>query len=326
MKSIMHKLRISLFGSLSLTFAIIAGAQQYPSVPVKIIVPFLPGSVIDLTARTIAQKLSETWTQPVTVEGRPGGGGTGTVGADIVAKSPADGHTWLLAPNSVMIIGPHLVKTPFDVFRDFTPVAQVATIPFMLVVIPSLPVRNVAEFISHAKANPGKLNYGSSGNGSPQHLGAELIKRSSGVDMVHVPYKGASQAIADMLGGRLQVFVGAAGSLLPHIKDGKLKLLASAGNQRLAAFPGVPTIVETLPGVEVDAWLGVFMPANAPREIVARVNADIARVLGTPDMKAGLSAQGIEVAMSSPDALAATMRDDHARWGRLIREAGIKAD
>ena len=304
----------------------LAGAQPYPAKPVKIIVPFLPGSVVDLTARTIAQKLTETWSHPVTVESRPGGGGTGTVGADVAARSPADGYTWLLAPNSVMIIGPHLVKMPFDVFMDFTPVAQVAIIPFLLVVSPSLPVKNVTELVNYAKANPRKLNYGSSGNGSPQHLGAELIKRSSGIDMVHVPYKGASQAIADMLGGRLQVFVGAAGSLFPHIKDGKLRLLASAGNKRLSAFPDVPTIAETLPGVEVDAWLGVFMPANVPKEIVSRVVADISSVLNTPEMKASLSGQGIEVATSSPEALATTMRDDYARWGRLIREAGIRAD
>ena len=309
-----------------LAFSVLAQAQPYPAKPVKIVTSFLPGSSIDVTARTIAQKLSDTWRQTVTVESRPGGGGTGSVGADFVAKSPADGYTWMLAPNSVMIIGPHLVKVPFDVFKDFTPVGQVAMIPFLLVVIPSVPVRNVAELVEYAKANPRKLNYGSAGNGSPHHLGAELIKRSSGIDMVHVPYKGSTQAIVDLLGGRLQVFVGAATSLFPHIKDGKLKLLASADNERLAAFPDVPTIAETLPGVKVDAWLGMFMPAGVPREIVSKVHADISSALSTPEMKASLTAQGIEVALSTPEALAATMRNDYARWGRLIQEASIKAD
>jgi len=309
-----------------LAFSVLAQAQPYPAKPVKIITSFLPGSSIDVTARTIAQKLSDTWRQTVTVENRPGGGGTGSVGADFVAKSPADGYTWLLAPNSVMIIGPHLVKAPFDVFKDFTPVGQVAIIPFFLVVIPSVPAKTVAELVAYAKANPRKLNYASMGNGSPHHLGSELIKRSSGIDMVHVPYKGASQAITDLLGNRVQVFVGAASSLLPYIRDGKLKLLASAGDKRLPAFPDVPTVAETLPGVVVDAWLGVFMPTGVAKEIISKVNADISSALNTPEMKASLTGQGIEVATSSPEALATTMRNDYARWGRLIQEAGIKAD
>lgn len=319
---ILHRLLVlSLF-----SYSMLAGAQSYPSRPTKIIVPFPPGSVVDVTARAIAQKLSETWPHPITVETRPGGAGTGTVGAEVAAKSTPDGYTWLLAPNSVMIIGPHLVKTPFDVFRDFAPVGQVAITPFLLVVTPSLPVKNVAELVDYGKANPHSLNYGSSGNGSPQHLGGELIKRASGIDMVHVPYKGASQAITDLLGGRLQVFVGAAGSLFPHIRDGKLRLLASADNKRLPAFPDVPTIAETLPGVAVDAWLGVFMPANVPKEIISKVTVDISSVLNTPEMRASLSSQGIEVATTSPEALTTIMRNDYARWGRLIREAGIKAD
>jgi tripartite-type tricarboxylate transporter receptor subunit TctC len=225
-----------------------------------------------------------------------------------------------------MIIGPHLVKTPFDVFKDFVPVGQVAVTPFLLVVNPELPVRTVQELIDYAKANPGKLNYGSSGNGSPQHLGGELLKRAAGIEMTHIPYKGAALSINDLIGGRLQVFVGAAGSLIPHIKDGRLKLIASAGNKRLTSFPEVPTIAETLPGVEVDAWLGVFMPAGVPREIVAKVNSEIARALNTPETRATLSSQGIEVTLDSPDALATLMRNDYERWGRVIREAGIKAD
>ena len=303
-----------------------AWSQAFPAKPIKIITTFAPGSVIDITARTIGQRLSDRWGQAVTIENRPGGGGTGTVGTDFAAKSPADGYTWLLAPNSVMIIGPHLVKAPFDVFKDFMPLGQVATTPFLLVVSPQIPVRTVQELIDYAKANPGKLNYGSSGNGSPQHLGGELLKRAGGIDMTHIPYKGAALSITDLIGGRLQVFVGAAGSLLPHIKDGKIRLIASAGSKRLARFPDVPTIAETLPGVEVDAWLGLFLPAGSPKELVAKINADVAEVLNIPETRTALSNQGIEVAVDSPEALGTLMRNDFNRWGRVIREANIKAD
>ena len=322
--------RVHLLGflvSLAVTFASSAAwSQAYPAKPVRIITTFAPGSVIDITARTIAQRLSDRWGQPITVENRPGGGGTGTVGTEFAARSPADGYTWLLAPNSVMIIGPHLVKTPFDVFKDFIPVGQVATTPFLLVVSTQIPVRTVQELVDYAKANPGKLNYGSSGNGSPQHLGGELLKRAGGIDMTHIPYKGAALSITDLISGRLQVFVGAAGSLLPHIRDGKIRLIASAGNKRLARFPDVPTIAEALPGVEVDAWLGLFLPAGSPRELVTKINADVAEVLAVAETRAGLSSQGIEAAVDSPEALATLMRNDFNRWGRVIREANIKAD
>jgi tripartite-type tricarboxylate transporter receptor subunit TctC len=318
---------LGFLASLAVTFASpSAWSQAYPVKPVRIITTFAPGSVIDITARTIAQRLSDRWGQPVTVENRPGGGGTGTVGTEFAARSPADGYTWLLAPNSVMIIGPHLVKTPFDVFKDFIPVGQVATTPFLLVVSTQIPVRTVQELVDYAKANPGKLNYGSSGNGSPQHLGGELLKRAGGIDMTHIPYKGAALSITDLISGRLQVFVGAAGSLLPHIRDGKIRLIASAGNKRLARFPDVPTIAEALPGVEVDAWLGLFLPAGSPKEVVTKINADVAEVLGVAETRAGLSNQGIEAAVDSPEALATLMRNDFNRWGRVIREANIKAD
>lgn len=321
----MKKLNL-LIGAIGFAFSSLASAQAYPSKPVKIIVSFPPGSVIDTTARTIGQKLTDLWGQPVTVDNRPGGGGTGTVGAEALAKSPADGYTWMLQPNSVMVIGPQMVKTPFDVFRDFAPVGQVAITPFLLAVATTVPANTVAELVAYGKANPSKLNYGSSGNGSPQHLGGELLKRNAGIEMVHVPYKGANQAITDLLGGRLQVFIGAAGSLFPHIKDGKIKMLASAGSRRLGAYLNVPTIAETLPGTEVDAWLGVYMPTGAPREAIAKAGSDITAVLNVGETRNTLSAQGIEVVTTSPDALTRLMRDDYARWGKLIREAGIKAD
>ena len=248
------------------------------------------------------------------------------LGSELVAKAPADGYTWLLGANNIFVTNPHVGKVPFDVFKDFTPVTQVANVPFVLVVNPGLPVKSVAELIDYAKRNPGKLNYASSGNGSPQHLGAEMFSRLAGIEMQHVPYKGAVPAITDLLGGRIQVFIGAVNSLLPHVKEGKLRLLAGAGGKRFAAFPDVPAIGETLPGFALDVWLGVFMPAGVPKEIVARVNGDIARALNAPEIKASLTAQGIEAATGTPEALAETIREDYARWGKVIRDANIKAD
>ena len=301
-----------------------AQTTPYPTRPVKFIVPITPGGSNDVVARVIAQKLTEQWGQAVTVDNRPGAGMN--LGADLVAKSPPDGYTWLLGANNIFVTNPHVGKTPFDVFKDFTPISQVALVPFVLVVHPSVPAKNVAELVAYAKANPDKLNYGSSGNGSPQQLASEMLNHAAGIQMQHVPYKGAVPAITDLLGGRIQVFIGAVNSLLPHIKEGKLRLIAGAGGKRFAAFPDVPAIAETVPGVALDVWLGVFMPAGVPKDVVARVNADIARVLQLPDVKANLSGQGIEPAPSSPEALAATIKDDYARWGKVIREANIKAD
>lgn len=296
----------------------------YPVRPVKFIVPITPGGSNDVMARLIAQKLTESWGQPVVVENRPGAGMN--LGAEAVAKSAPDGYTWLLGANNIFAFNPHMGKTPFDALQDFAPVAQVAVVPFVLVVHPSVPANNVAELIDYAKKNPGKLNYASSGNGSPQQLAAEMLGHVAGIKMQHVPYKGAVPAITDLLGGRIQVFIGAVNSLLPHIKDGKIRQLAGAGGKRFAAFPDLPAIAETVPGVALDVWLGVFMPAATPKDIVARVNADIGKALGAADVKATLAAQGIEPAFSTSEALAATIRDDHARWGKVIRDANIKAD
>jgi tripartite-type tricarboxylate transporter receptor subunit TctC len=212
------------------------------------------------------------------------------------------------------------------VFKDLAPVTTVAIVPFVLAVNANFPAKNVAELVEYAKKNPNALNYGSSGNGSPQQLAAEMLSHVAGIKMQHVPYKGAVPAITDLLGGRIQVFIGAVNSLLPHVKDGKLRLLAGAGGKRFAAFPELPAIAETVPGVALDVWLGVFMPAGVPKEILTKVNADIAQVLQSPEVRTSLAAQGIEPITSTPEALAQTIRDDHARWGKVIREANIKAD
>jgi tripartite-type tricarboxylate transporter receptor subunit TctC len=302
-----------------------AAAQGFPERPVRIIVPLTPGGSPDTIARAIAQGLQSVWPQPVVVENRPGG--SQNIGADLVAKSPPDGYTWLLAPDNVFSVNPYLTKPPFDPLADLVPVTQVARIAFLLVVPSTLPVGSVQELISYAKAHPGELNHGSSGNGSPQHLGAVMFQSLTGTKMNHVPYKGAAPAVADLLPGRIQVWIGAANTLLPHIKEGKLKLLGSSAPQRFATLPDTPTIAEAgVPGYALDPWLGLFMPAKVPQDIVAKVNGEVVRILNGAELKARLGAQGIELVTNSPAEFARFIREDNARWGRIIKEAGIKGD
>ena len=305
-------------------FSALAAAQGFPERPVRIIVPLTPGGSPDTIARAVAAGLQGVWTQPVVVENRPGG--SQNIGADLVAKSAPDGHTWLLAPDNVFAVNPHLGKQPFDPLTDLLPVTQVARIQFLLVVHPSLPVNSVSELIAYAKARPGELNHGSSGNGSPQHLGATMLQLLTGTKMNHVPYKGAAPAVADLLPGRIQVWIGAANTLLPHVKDGKLKLLASSAPERFANLGNTPTIGESVPGYALDPWLGLFVPAKTPQDVVMKIHADVVKVLAGQELRSRLGAQGIELVTNSPAEFAKFIRDDNAKWGRIIKEAGIKAD
>src|SRR3954464_10203234 len=266
-------------------FSSVGLAQGFPERPVKIIVPLTPGGSPDTIARSIAQGLASVWSQPVVVENRPGG--SQNIGADLVAKSAPDGYTWLLAPDNVFSVNPYLTKPPFDPLADLAPVTQVARIAFLLVVPQGLPVNSVQELVAYAKAHPGELNHGSSGNGSPQHLGAVMFQSLTGTKMNHVPYKGAAPAVADLLPGRIQVWIGAANTLLPHIKEGRLKLLGSTALQRFASLPDIPTIAEAgVPGYALDPWLGLFVPAKVPPDIVARINAEVVKILGGPAVQA----------------------------------------
>src|SRR5687767_3127402 len=306
-------------------FSTLAAAQGYPERPVRIIVPLTPGGSPDTIARAVAGSLQNVWTQPVVVENRPGG--SQNIGADMVAKSAPDGHTWLLAPDNVFSVNPHLGKQPFDPIGDFIPVTQLARIQFLLVVHPSLPVNTVSELVAYAKARPGELNHGSSGNGSPQHLGAAMFQLLTGTKMNHVPYKGAAPAVADLLPGRIQVWIGAANTLLPHIKDGRLKLLGSTAPQRFASLGDTPTIAEAgVPGYSLDPWLGLFMPAKVPQDIVVRVHNEVVKILNGPELRARLGAQGIELVTNTPADFARFIREDNAKWAKIIKEAGIKGD
>jgi tripartite-type tricarboxylate transporter receptor subunit TctC len=306
-------------------FSALASAQGFPERPVRIIVPLPPGGSPDTIARTLAQGLQGVWPHPVVVENRTGG--SQNIGADAVAKSAPDGHTWLLAPDNVFAVNAHIAKQPFDPFADLAPVTLLARIQFLLVVHPDVPAKSVRELIAHAKAKPGELNFGSSGIGSPQFLGGTLLQQMSGTRMNHVPYKGAAPAVADLLAGRIQIWVGAANSLLPHIRADKLRVLGTTAGQRFSVLPDTPTIAEAgLPGYALYPWLGMFVPAKTPPEIVARINAEIARILNGPDVKAKLVPQGMDIATGSPEELARIIRDDDARWGKVIRDAGIKPE
>jgi tripartite-type tricarboxylate transporter receptor subunit TctC len=303
----------------------LALAQGFPERPVRIIVPLPPGGSPDTIARTLAQGLQGVWPHPVVVENRTGG--SQNIGADAVAKSAPDGHTWLLAPDNVFSVNAHIAKQPFDPFADLAPVTLLARIQFLLVVHPSVPARSVQELVAHAKARPGELNFGSSGIGSPQFLGGTLLQQMSATRMNHVPYKGAAPAVADLLAGRIQIWVGAANSLLPHIRAEKLRVLGTTAGQRFSALPDTPTIAEAgLPGYALYPWLGMFVPAKTPPEIVAKINSEISRILNSAEVKARLVPQGMDITTGSPEELAKLIRDDDARWGKVIRDAGIKPE
>ena len=313
------------FAALLLAVAGGAPAQDYPRRPIRFVVPLPPGGSPDLTARTISGLLSGPWQQQIVVDNRPGA--NHNLAAEIVAKSNPDGYTWLLTTDNILTVNPHLGKTPFDPFKDFTPVTQHARVLFLLTVHPSVPARSVQELVALAKAKPGELNYGSSGNGSPQHLGTTMLQYYAGIQMHHIPYKGAAPAINDLLPGRIQVWIGAANSLLPHIRDNRVRLLAAASSKRSPLLPDTPTIAELgYPGYALDIWLGVTMPAQAPAPVVAKVSTDIAKVLNASDIKSKLGVQGVDVVTTSPQALAQLIREDYARWGKIIRATGIKGD
>jgi tripartite-type tricarboxylate transporter receptor subunit TctC len=299
-------------------------AQAFPNKPIRIIVPFTPGGSPDLLARTVGQKLQTMWGQPVVVENHPGAGGA--IAAQLVARAPADGYTWLVAPNSVLVFGPLLQKLSYDPVKSFAPVGLAISVQNLLVVHPSVPAKDVKELVALAKAKPGRLTYASSGAGSPQHFSMELLKSMTSTDIVHVPYKGAQATIPDVLGGLVGVFLGQSNSLLPHIEAGKLKLLAGTGTIRYSTLPNVPTIGETVPGYSVDIWSGFVMPANTPKEIITKANNAIQFVLAMPEVRAGMSKQGIEVQPSSPEQMAKVIQADLARWGKVVKEANIKAE
>lgn len=302
-------------------------ASAYPTKPIRFVVPFPPGGPLDITARAIGQKLTEAWGQPVVVDNRPGAGGS--LGAELVAKAPADGYTLLMGAVSTHAINPHLyARVGYDPFRDFVPVALVAEVPNVLVVNPALPVNSVAELVALARAKPGYLNFGSGSTGSTGHLAGELFKSLAGVDMVHIPYKGAAPAMQDLLGGQVQLMFDNLASAAPQVKAGKLRALAVTTAQRSPAMPDLPTVNEAgVKGFDLSTWFGVFVPAGTPPEIVAKLNAGIVAALESKELRERLAAMGAEPrAGNTPAAFAAFVRAENAKYARVVKESGAKVD
>jgi tripartite-type tricarboxylate transporter receptor subunit TctC len=304
-----------------------AYAQTYPSKPIRFVVPYPPGGPLDIMARAIGQKLTEAWNQPVVVDNRAGAGGN--IGADLVAKSAADGYTLLMGAVATHAINPTLYgKVPYDPVKDFAPVALVAQVPNVLVVNPSLPVKSVKELIELARAKPGALNFASGSTGSTSHLAGELFNALAGVQMVHIPYKGAAPAMTDLLAGQVQLMFDNLANALPNVKAGKLHALAVTTRRRSPAMPDLPTIAESgLPGFDLSTWFGVMVPAGTPPEIITRLNAEIVRALNANDMRERLEKMGAEPpAGNTPENFAAFIRAEAAKYAKVIKDSGAKAE
>ena len=302
----------------------IAAAQEFPARTVHLIVPYTPGTGADILARVLGPRLSERWNVAVVTENKAGA--TGNIGADFVARSSADGHTLLFVATSFGTT-PAVMRVPFDPVKDFAPLALVATSGLVVVVNPQVAARSMRELIELVKREPGKLHYSSPGNGGPQHLAMELLKLETGMNIVHVPYKGAAGAIADVIGGHVQATVAAVQTVAPHIQSGKLRGLAVMSTERSAAFPSVPTLREQgLPEREVETWYGVFAPAGTPPSIVARINSDLNSLLQDGAVRDVLQKQGMAPVGGAPDTLGARVGIELARWTRVVNTAGIKAD
>jgi tripartite-type tricarboxylate transporter receptor subunit TctC len=302
-----------------------AAAADYPSKPIRIIVPYAAGGGTDTAARIIAQKLTEKWRETVVVDNRPGA--AGIVGTDIVAKAVADGHTLLLAAGA-HAINPWLYpKLPYDARKDFAPVAFVVTAPNILVVTPSLAVSSAKDLIAVAKSKPGQLNYGSGGAGQTPHLAAELFKSMAGIDMTHVPYKGGAPATVDLLAGRISVMFGGMVLTLPHVKSEKLRALATTGAKRAKAVPDLPTIAEAaLPGYEADEWFGIWAPAGTPVRVTTALNASMREILRLPDAQERFAGLGAEVLDMDTREFGVFVQKQMAKWAKVIKDANIRAE
>src|SRR5882724_1369024 len=306
-------------------FGLCAHAQDYPSRPVRIVVPFAPGGPNDIIVRLIAQKLTETWGQPVVVENRPGAGGN--IGTDFVAKAAPDGYTLLSVGPGSLIINPLIGKVPYDTVRDFAPVTVMARAPNALVAHPSLPARSVKELIELARSQPGKVNYGSGGNGSTPHLAGAMFAAMAGIALTHVPYKGTAPATADLIGGQVQIAFLGIPTVLPHVKSGKLRVLAVTGRSRSLELPGVSTVDEAgVPGYELSPWYGLLAPAGVPSEIVARLAAEVTKIVRAAEIRDKLAVQGAEVAGGTPEEFTAVLQADVSTWARVIKDTGIRGE
>jgi tripartite-type tricarboxylate transporter receptor subunit TctC len=305
-----------------------AAEEAYPAAgrPIRIVVPFTPATGIDILARTLGQKLGEQWKVPVVVDNKPGA--SGNIGTEAVAKSPADGYTLLMTANTIVLNRTLFKKIPYDPIKDFTPIAPLALASMALVAHPSLQLKSAQELVARAKANPGKINYGSPGNGTPHHLAMELFKNETGIDLTHVPYRGTGPAVADLLGGQIGVMFLPLHVALPHVKAGKLDMLAAGSLQRTPVSPDVPSLAEAtgVKNIDVDIWYGAYAPAGTPAEVVTKLNAEFNRLLQQPDVRETLAKQGLAPTGGPPQKLAQMTREDLDRWAKVVQAAKIEAD
>jgi tripartite-type tricarboxylate transporter receptor subunit TctC len=300
-------------------------AQSYPAKPIRIVVPYPPGGFNDTLGRTLAAKFQDAWGEPVIVENKPGA--NTVIGSDYVAKAQPDGYTLLIVAFPFAVTPSLIRNMPYDTLKDFQPVILAATSPNLLVVNPEVPIRSVKELIAAAKAKPQSLSYASTGNGSSNHISMELFKSLAGVDIVHIPYKGSAPAVTDLLGGQVQVMFDNVPNVVQHVKAGKLRALAVSGAKRTPLAPDIPTVAEAgVPGYELTVWFGLVAPAGTPREVVQKLNAETLRILAMPDVRERFLSQGVEPQGSTPEQFAEHIRSQMAKWSKVVRDAGVKAE
>lgn len=302
----------------------VAAQQAYPSRPVRIISPFAAGGGNDLICRTIAAKLTDSLRQQVIVENRTGA--NGIIGTEAAARAAPDGHTIVLIPSGHAVNASIRKKLPYDAIRDFTTISMVGSSPLVLAVHPSVPVKNVKDLVAFAKSRPGQLNYVSAGIGSSGHLGGALFDALTGTKMVHVPYKGMSLALTDLISGQVTMAFATSLSVVPHVQSGRLRALATTGAQRSPALPDLPTVAATVPGYEASLWYGFVGPARMPADVVRRLNAEIVAILKLPDVRERLTGQGIDIQSSTPEEFAKLLVADLQRWAQVVQRAGIRAE
>jgi tripartite-type tricarboxylate transporter receptor subunit TctC len=308
--------------AVAMAMPLAVAAQAYPSKAVKIVVPFAAGGATDVVARQLAQKLTEVWGQSVVVENRAGAGGN--IGAEAVAKSPPDGYTLLMTSGSIVTANQHMYKNMgFDPAKDLAPVTNVASGPQIIAVANTFPAKDLKELFEYAKANPGKVNFGSAGIGTQTHLAGENLAYAAGVNFTHVPYKGEAAALTDLMGGQIQMVPSNFAAALPHIQGGRIRALAVTSRARHPQLPDVPAASEFLPGFENDGWWGLMVPAGTPRDVIDRVQNDSAKILLSEDFKAKFAQQGMAPVANTPGELAAAIREETARWAKVIKERGL---
>ena len=302
----------------------VVSAQTFPLKPIRIIVPFTPGGPNDILARMIGQRYTAAWGQQTIVDNRPGGGTV--IGTDIVARAPADGHTLLMVSTSHAANPSLMPKLPFDTLRDFVAVGQAVSSPNVLVVHPSVPAQTTGDLIAIAKSRPGLITFASGGSGAATHLAGELLKIMAGVEMTHIPYKGAGPATIDLISGQVTWMFGTILPTIPHVRAGKLRALAVSGKQRAAVLPEVPTVAEQVAGFEASSWYGVFAPAGTPADVIAKLNQEMARALTPAEVRQRLAAEGTEVVAGNPEEFMNLFRAEVAKWARVVKQAGIRLD